>query len=397
MGFLEIEPGMLIVSPAGENDHLAGRWTSRFGRGSWTTWASAAVDAAIDWITLVAGMICSSLACQHLLVRAEWRRSPMSLIQTSLYFASLVTFLLANDGGYRGAAGPMRIKRAAHAVSASIQASLLIVLVQVGLDGALSLATMELALFTAMLLLLIEKQALSLAVRTRGAFASATLAGGRQERLSWNSALFVRSEADDEVQKALDNVSTSIGYGYDVQKRIFDLTLAVAAIAFTSPIWLFAAIFIRIDSPGAVFFVQDRVGKDGRLFRMYKFRSMRSETNPYAVSPNDRADLRLTRSGRFLRKCSLDELPQLLNVIKGEMSLVGPRPEMPFLVNQHRAEHQQRLQVVPGMTGLWQLSSARAARIHENTHFDRYYILNRSLSMDLAILLYTPVRLMCGI
>ncbi len=130
---------------------------------------------------------------------------------------------------------------------------------------------------------------------------------------------------------------------------------------------------------------------------MYKFRSMLPDAPQYATSPDNSEDKRITRVGRILRSASLDELPQLFNVLKGEMSLVGPRPEMPFLVAENRAAHAQRLRAVPGMTGLWQLSPARAARIHENPHFDNYYVHNRTLSMDLAILLYTPVFLMRGI
>ena len=117
----------------------------------------------------------------------------------------------------------------------------------------------------------------------------------------------------------------------------------------------------------------------------------------YAVSPDDRTDPRITRMGRLLRRTNIDELPQLLNVVKGEMSLVGPRPEMPFLVEQHEAVHRLRLEVTPGMTGLWQLSPARAARIHENPHYDQYYIQRRSFCMDLAILFYTPLSFFRGI
>jgi lipopolysaccharide/colanic/teichoic acid biosynthesis glycosyltransferase len=93
--------------------------------------------------------------------------------------------------------------------------------------------------------------------------------------------------------------------------------------------------------------------------------------------------------GRLLRRAGLDELPQLFNVLLGDMSLVGPRPEMPFLVDRHRSEHRPRLQVTPGITGLWQLSADRALPIHENTQYDLYYIRNRTLCMDWAILIHT--------
>jgi lipopolysaccharide/colanic/teichoic acid biosynthesis glycosyltransferase len=117
----------------------------------------------------------------------------------------------------------------------------------------------------------------------------------------------------------------------------------------------------------------------------------------YSYSPKESQDPRITRIGRYLRKSSLDELPQLFNVIKGEMSLVGPRPEMPFIVEQYGPREEQRLDVVPGITGLWQLSADRAFLIHENLQYDLYYIRNRGFFMDLAILLHTAVFAMRGV
>jgi lipopolysaccharide/colanic/teichoic acid biosynthesis glycosyltransferase len=117
----------------------------------------------------------------------------------------------------------------------------------------------------------------------------------------------------------------------------------------------------------------------------------------YSFSPTDSADPRITRTGRFLRRTSLDELPQLINVIKGDMSLVGPRPEMPFIVEQYNASHRQRLRVIPGITGIWQLSADRAFQIHENMQYDLYYIQHRSFFMDFAILLHTVLFAMHGV
>jgi lipopolysaccharide/colanic/teichoic acid biosynthesis glycosyltransferase len=109
----------------------------------------------------------------------------------------------------------------------------------------------------------------------------------------------------------------------------------------------------------------------------------------YAKSPDDIADPRITGLGRYLRRTSFDELPQLINVIRGEMSLVGPRPEMPFIVENYSAIHRQRLAVKPGITGLWQLSADRAHSIHENIEYDLYYIRHQNFFMDVAILLHT--------
>ena len=130
---------------------------------------------------------------------------------------------------------------------------------------------------------------------------------------------------------------------------------------------------------------------------MFKFRTMYREAPPYAYSPNVSDDDRITKVGRFLRRTSLDELPQLLNVLLGNMSLVGPRPEMPFIVKTYTAFHFQRLQVKPGITGLWQLSGDRNYLIHENVEYDLYYIKNRNFFMDLAILLHTTIFAMRGI
>jgi len=137
--------------------------------------------------------------------------------------------------------------------------------------------------------------------------------------------------------------------------------------------------------------MQQRVGQKGKLFMLYKLRTMHIDAPPYAYSPKTSADPRITSLGQFLRRTSLDELPQLLNVIKGEMSLVGPRPEMPFIVEQYNWLQRQRLQVKPGITGLWQLSADRNFLMHENIEYDLYYIRNRNFSMDLAILLHTFV------
>jgi len=118
---------------------------------------------------------------------------------------------------------------------------------------------------------------------------------------------------------------------------------------------------------------------------------------PYQRSPIDDSDPRLTRVGRVLRRLSIDEVPQLLNVLKGEMSLVGPRPEMPFIVQNYGLLERQRLCVKPGITGLWQISSARAHPIHENIEYDLFYIEHQSLRMDLSILLRTVAAVIRGV
>ncbi len=186
-------------------------------------------------------------------------------------------------------------------------------------------------------------------------------------------------------------------FGYEAAKRVFDLVAALALMIATAPLWAAIALLIRHESAGPVFFQQNRVGKNGKQFRLYKFRSMSVDAPKYAFHPTGACDPRVTRVGRWLRRTSLDELPQLLNVLKGDMSLVGPRPEMPFIVQQYNDQHRQRLRVRPGITGLWQLSADRAFLIHENIQYDLYYIHNQNFFMDLAILLHTLVFAMKGV
>ncbi|HEX6536111.1 MAG TPA: sugar transferase [Gemmatimonadaceae bacterium] len=176
---------------------------------------------------------------------------------------------------------------------------------------------------------------------------------------------------------------------YTFAKRLIDLVVGTGLVVLTTPLWLLAAVAVALESPGPCLFVQERVGLDGRRFRMFKFRTMWRDAARYARSPRGDVDPRITRVGRILRMSGLDELPQLLNVLRGEMSLVGPRPEMPFIVERYSPLEWQRLRAKPGITGLWQLSADRHAEIHENIEYDLYYIDHRSVMMDVLILLET--------
>jgi lipopolysaccharide/colanic/teichoic acid biosynthesis glycosyltransferase len=160
------------------------------------------------------------------------------------------------------------------------------------------------------------------------------------------------------------------------------------------------ALLIRLDSPGPVFYTAERAGAKGRRFRCYKFRSM--VTNADHLKDDLRArnqregpifkivgDPRITRIGRFLRRYSLDELPQLWNVLRGEMSLVGPRPHPVDEVNHYELHHYRRLDVKPGITGLWQITARHSPSFDLNMHLDLTYIENWSLRLDLRILLST--------
>jgi exopolysaccharide biosynthesis polyprenyl glycosylphosphotransferase len=173
---------------------------------------------------------------------------------------------------------------------------------------------------------------------------------------------------------------------YDKMKRLVDFVATTLMLIVFSPILIMIALWVKLDSPGPVFFTQERVGKNGKPFKMFKFRSMHIDAPKYAVSPSTKFDPRITKSGRFLRKSSLDELAQLFNVFRGDMSLVGPRPEMAFIVDQYNRFQRARLQVKPGITGLWQISADRSIAIHDNLDYDLYYIQNRSITTDMVIL-----------
>jgi exopolysaccharide biosynthesis polyprenyl glycosylphosphotransferase len=187
------------------------------------------------------------------------------------------------------------------------------------------------------------------------------------------------------------------GRVYQAAKRLMDIVCSAILIALSLPVWVLLAIIIKLESKGPVFFRQTRVGQDKKLFQILKFRSMKVDAPKYARSPDEQADIRITRVGRFLRKTSLDEVPQLINVLCGDMSLVGPRPEMPFITEEYGPWEATRLTVPQGITGLWQLSADRRYAIHQSIEYDLYYIQNRTLLMDIAILLHTLVYAAKGI
>ncbi len=191
-------------------------------------------------------------------------------------------------------------------------------------------------------------------------------------------------------------------------KRLMDITLSALLLLLLSPLMLLIALLIRLESPGPVLFRQIRLGRYGKPFIMYKFRSMRcnaQELQPLLMHMNEksggafkiREDPRMTRIGRFLRKYSLDELPQLFNVLKGDLSLVGPRAMAPYDVNRFdHVEYYKRFAVPQGCTGLWQVSGRSNLSFDEWMRLDIYYVENISLAMDLKILLKTIPAILKG-
>ncbi|MBI4744402.1 MAG: sugar transferase [Actinobacteria bacterium] len=194
--------------------------------------------------------------------------------------------------------------------------------------------------------------------------------------------------------------SVSLSKSALVTKRIFDLIVSFLALVVLSPFLLIVSLIIKLTSAGSVIYVSKRVGKDGKLFNFYKFRTMyegadkklneleklnEAEGHIFKI----KNDPRITNVGKFLRKFSIDELPQLINVLKGEMSLVGPRPPIPSEVIKYDDWHLKRLDVTPGMTGLWQVSGRSSLTFDEMVRMDLFYIENWSLAFDIKILLKT--------
>ena len=172
-------------------------------------------------------------------------------------------------------------------------------------------------------------------------------------------------------------------------KHLFDAIAAFLLILIFAPLMTVIAVLIKVTSRGSVFFSHKRIGRNNELFVIHKFRSLHVDTPSYSEKPGTVDDKRITPVGKWLRKTSLDELPQLFNVLKGEMSLVGPRPEMPFLAEHYEPWENHRHLVRPGMTGLWQLSPRRQGTIRDGIPVDLEYIEKLSFWNDFKILLRT--------
>ena len=191
-------------------------------------------------------------------------------------------------------------------------------------------------------------------------------------------------------------------------KTVVDVTCASLGILVLSPVFLVCAAVIRLESPGPVIFKQKRIGRDGRPFNFYKFRSMyidaeqrrqellKANESKDGVIFKMQKDPRVTRFGRFIRKFSIDELPQLFNVVVGDMSLVGPRPPLPSEVAEYTLEDRKRLTVKPGITCIWQVSGRSDIPFRQQVALDKEYIMSRSLWRDLWILLKTVPAVLTG-
>lgn len=205
-----------------------------------------------------------------------------------------------------------------------------------------------------------------------------------------------RLEIDSKVLVETNNKKV-----YEIVKRIFDIIVGLLGILILSPIMLIVAILVRVDSPGAVFFGHERIGKNNKRIKVYKFRSMyknsqeifdnftEEQKREYYINFKLDNDPRITKIGSFLRKTSLDELPQLINIIKGDMSIVGPRPIVEKEIEKYGVYFDKFVSVTPGLTGYWQANGRSDTTYDERVQMDMYYIDNRSFIMDIKIIFKT--------
>lgn len=191
---------------------------------------------------------------------------------------------------------------------------------------------------------------------------------------------------------------------YHILKRIIDIFGSIVAIILFSPLFLILAIAIKLESKGNVFFKQKRVGKDGKLFNMYKFRSMVSDAEAQKIYLKDKNEMsgpmfkikddpRVTKIGKFIRKTSIDELAQLINIFTGEMSFVGPRPNLPEEVSQFSDRYKLKLQAKPGLTCYWQVMGRNNIGFEEWMELDLQYLENRSTWLDIKLIFKTIILL----
>lgn len=194
---------------------------------------------------------------------------------------------------------------------------------------------------------------------------------------------------------------------YEKITRFFDICLSAAALVVLSPLLLVIAILIYLEDKGPVIYSQTRIGKDGRAFKLYKFRSMCVDADEklkdlQELNERDgpvfkiKNDPRVTKVGKFIRKTCIDELPQLVNIIKGDMSIVGPRPPLPNEVEQYNSYQKQRLLVVPGLTCYWQIQKGEETTFDEWVELDLKYIKERSILLDFRLILLTFKVILSG-
>lgn len=209
----------------------------------------------------------------------------------------------------------------------------------------------------------------------------------------------MQMETKIDIDKA-DTANYPKRFSYNVIKRFMDIVCSLLGIIILSPVFLVIAIIIKLDSKGPIIFSQERVGQNGRIFKMYKFRSMVSNAEELLTKLKDKNEMsgpmfkmkddpRITKIGKFIRKTSIDELPQLLNVLKGDMSIVGPRPNLPREVEKFEEWQLQKLIVKPGLTCYWQVMGRSSIDFEDWMKLDIKYIKDRSILLDIKLILKT--------
>jgi exopolysaccharide biosynthesis polyprenyl glycosylphosphotransferase len=213
------------------------------------------------------------------------------------------------------------------------------------------------------------------------------------------SVVFIRKDRNDlleefavTIDKELAQTYSYPQLSYPVIKRVMDILLALIGLILTIPILLFFCIAIKLETPGPAFYLQERVGRNGKYFNVIKLRSMGVDAEKKGAQWADKNDPRVTKIGAFIRKTRIDEIPQLLNVLQGDMSMIGPRPERPMFTAQFNEEipgFVKRLVVKPGVTGWAQVNGGYDITPKEKLELDLYYIENRSLIKDIKIIFKT--------
>lgn len=226
----------------------------------------------------------------------------------------------------------------------------------------------------------------------RRALPGTVLAGGRDMHLGADSTMFTVETPSIEQPSAASSTL------YEMTRRVFDTSVALAVMFVLSPLMLVLCVSILVTQRSWPIFTHDRIGRGGEPFKMFKLKTMRGDRRnrqsdiDFACrrrSHKTRIDPRVTRFGRFLRRTALDELPQLWNVVRGDMSLVGPRPELPNIVARYETWQHRRHEVRPGLTGWWQVMGPPDAPMHEHVEYDLHYVENRSWALDLRIMWMT--------
>lgn len=207
---------------------------------------------------------------------------------------------------------------------------------------------------------------------------------------------------EKESEKSIDIIKDN-KIAYNTTKRIVDVVLSFIGLIVLSPVFLFLSIIIKIDSKGPVFFAHKRIGKNGNTIRIYKFRTMHQnaeamienfteeQMKEYKENYKLKDDPRITRVGKFLRKTSLDELPQILNILKGELSIIGPRPVVESELEKYGPNKSKFLSVKPGLTGYWQANGRSTTTYEERIDMELYYVENRSLWLDTKLFFKTII------